>query len=255
MALIEPRPIIIGNWKMNGTSESLGEIRLMAAMLDGVAIGCEVVVCPPATLIRTVHEMLSGSRIKTGGQDCHPEPEGAFTGDIAAEMLRDCGATHVILGHSERRHYHGETDALVCRKVTAAHRAGLTAVVCIGETEDERDAGQTVPVVARQLAGSIPDNVSAENTIIAYEPVWAIGSGRTPTTDEIKQVHQAIRDQLAERLDPQTTAAIRILYGGSMKPANAGAILAIPDVNGGLVGQASLKAKDFLGIIGLFAPN
>ncbi|WP_137392352.1 triose-phosphate isomerase [Rhodoligotrophos defluvii] len=254
MAVNGPRPIIIGNWKMNGTSESLGEIRLMTGMLDGVELGCDVVVCPPATLIRQVHEMLSESKIGTGGQDCHPEPNGAFTGDISAEMLRDAGARYVILGHSERRHYHDESDALVRRKAEAAHRAGLVAIICVGETELERGAGDTLDVVSRQLAGSVPKGSGAENTIIAYEPVWAIGSGVTPTSDEIGEVHRAVRHWLAERLGDEAARAMRILYGGSVKSTNAADIFAIPDVDGSLVGQASLKAKDFLGIIGQFAP-
>lgn len=248
------RPIVIGNWKMHGLSEHLAEIRLLTAMLDGVELRCDVAICPPATLLRVVAEALDGTRIAAGGQDCHFESEGAFTGDVSAVMLRDAGATYVILGHSERRQYHAETNALVRAKALSAHRAGVCPVVCIGESEDERLRGVTLDVIVRQLDESLPETASREPLIIAYEPVWAIGTGRTPTDDEIVEVHSAIRDELVRRLGHEAGMATRIVYGGSMKPANARAILALSDVDGGLVGQASLQAKDFLGIIAEFAP-
>ena len=239
------RPLVAGNWKMNGTTASLKEVRLKAGMLKDVRLKCDVFVCPPATLIGRIKEVLKGTRIKVGGQDCHWDASGAHTGDISAEMLKDAGCSAVIVGHSERRTNHGETDDIVRAKAEAAHRAGLMAIICIGETLDERKDGETLAVVERQLKGSLPAGADAENTVIAYEPVWAIGTGLTPTPAEIGEVHAFIRKQ--------APANIRILYGGSVKPGNAAEILAIANVNGALVGGASLKAADFIGIIKAYA--
>jgi len=248
MATQGPRPLVAGNWKMNGTSAMLKEPRLLAGMLQDVKLKCEVIVCPPATLIRKVKSILKGTKIKLGGQDCHAAASGAHTGDISAEMLKDAGCTAVIVGHSERRANHGETDAQVAAKAKAAHRAGLMAVVCIGETLEERKAGKTLDVVSRQLKGSLPEGATAANTVIAYEPVWAIGTGLTPTVAEVAEVHTHIRADLA-KLMGEDGAGVRILYGGSVKPSNAAELLAAAHVNGALVGGASLKAADFIGIV------
>ncbi|MEJ0041766.1 MAG: triose-phosphate isomerase [Rhizomicrobium sp.] len=233
------RQLIAGNWKMNGLAASLGEIEALARALQADPPRCDVLICPPATLIARAAAL--GAVVAIGGQDCRAEPSGAFTGDISAEMLRDAGASAVIVGHSERRQYHGETDAAVAAKAKAAWRAGLLAVICIGETEAERDAGRAYDVCKTQLAGSVPDGATPQNTAIAYEPVWAIGTGRTPTTPDIAQMHAHIRACLGRPL--------RILYGGSVKPSNAREILALSDVGGALVGGASLKATDFLTIV------
>jgi triosephosphate isomerase len=241
------RQLIAGNWKMNGLVESLAEIGALRQALARRPVKADILVCPPATLIARACAM-TGNDITIGGQDCHPEPSGAFTGDISAEMLKDAGATSVIVGHSERRQYHGETDATVAAKARAAWRAGLKVIVCIGETEAERERGDTLRVCASQLLASIPDGATAQTTAIAYEPVWAIGTGKTPTLVEIEEVHAAIRTNLATRFG-DAGRHMRILYGGSVKPANAGNILALGDVNGALVGGASLKAADFLAII------
>ncbi|MDQ7261941.1 triose-phosphate isomerase [Paracoccus sp. PS-1] len=236
-----PRKLAAGNWKMNGTLASLAEIdRLLA---EHPAPGCDLLVCPPATLIHA----MAAKGIATGGQDCHAKASGAHTGDIAAAQLRDAGASHVILGHSERRTDHAETDAQVAAKSVAAHEAGLVAVICVGETEAQRDAGQTLDVIAAQLAGSVPDGATAANTVIAYEPVWAIGTGRTPTSEQIAEVHALMRERLSARF--ADGADFALLYGGSVKPGNAAEIFAIPHVNGALVGGASLKAADFGPII------
>ncbi|UFM64435.1 triose-phosphate isomerase [Paracoccus sp. MA] len=236
-----PRKLAAGNWKMNGTLASLAEIdRLLA---EHPAPGCDLLVCPPATLIHA----MAAKGIATGGQDCHAKASGAHTGDIAAAQLKDAGASHVILGHSERRTDHAETDAQVAAKSVAAHEAGLVAVICVGETEAQRDAGQTLDVIAAQLAGSVPDGATAANTVIAYEPVWAIGTGRTPTSEQIAEVHVLIRERLSARF--ADGADFALLYGGSVKPGNAAEIFAIPHVNGALVGGASLKAEDFGPII------
>ena len=239
------RPLIAGNWKMNGLSPDLAEAKAVAEGLEAFKDRVDVMLCPPTMLIAQMAWQTKGSPLMIGGQDCHPKPSGAHTGDVSAEMLKDAGATAVIVGHSERRTDHGETDALVRAKAEAALRAGLTAIVCIGETEAERDAGRTLEVVSRQLAGSAPEG---GDIVIAYEPVWAIGTGRTPSEADIAAVHSHIRAQLVER-SGEAGRAVRILYGGSMKPDNAAAILSIAEVNGGLVGGASLKAADFLAII------
>jgi len=236
-----PRKLAAGNWKMNGILASLAEIdRLLA---EHPAPGCDLLVCPPATLIHA----MAAKGIATGGQDCHANASGAHTGDIAAAQLRDAGASHVILGHSERRTDHAETDAQVAAKSVAAHQAGLVAVICVGETEAQRDAGETLAVIAAQLAGSVPDGATAANTVIAYEPVWAIGTGRTPTSEQIAEVHALMRERLSARF--ADGADFALLYGGSVKPGNAAEIFAIPHVNGALVGGASLKAADFGPII------
>jgi triosephosphate isomerase (TIM) len=246
-----PRKLIAGNWKMNGLRASMAELD---AMLEGATdAGCDVLVCPPATLLTMFNWRIGSSKtggaLAIGAQDCHPAEKGAHTGDISAEMLADAGATHVIVGHSERRADHGEDDALVRAKAEAARRAGLVAIVCVGETEAERDAGRALEVVARQIAGSVPDGAGPDDTVVAYEPVWAIGTGRTPSTDDIAGMHGHMRRLLAERFGREAAGGIRLLYGGSVKPGNAAEIFGVPDVDGALVGGASLKAADFLAII------
>ncbi|MCE6951573.1 triose-phosphate isomerase [Cereibacter sphaeroides] len=234
------RKLAAGNWKMNGTEADLAEID--ALMAAHPAPKCEVLICPPATLIARMAAHAT-SDLMVGGQDCHPKVSGAHTGDISAAMLVDAGASHVILGHSERRADHGESDSLVRMKAEAAHAAGLVAIVCVGETEAQRDAGRTLDVIGAQLAGSVPDGATAGNTVIAYEPVWAIGTGRTPTTAEIAEVHAFLRARLADRF--ADAAGFRLLYGGSVKPSNAAEIFAVANVDGALVGGASLKSADF----------
>lgn len=237
------RKLVAGNWKMHGRDASLAVVEALAAAHPAPA--CDVLICPPATLIAR----LAGHGFAIGGQDCHWEPLGAHTGDIAAEMLADAGAEAVIVGHSERRADHGETDATVALKAAAAWRAGLTAVLCLGETEAERDAGQTLASIAAQLAGSVPEQATAENLVIAYEPVWAVGTGVTPSLDEIAEVHGFLRESLETRFGHGISHGIRLLYGGSVKPGNAAEIFAVRNVDGALVGGASLKAEDFGAII------
>lgn len=243
------RPLIAGNWKMNGLKADGLALATGVAQEIGKpgAVACEILVCPPATLIMAVADAVRGSALAVGGQDCHPKPTGAHTGDISAAMLKDAGASYVIVGHSERRTDHGETDALVQAKATAGHHAGLNVIVCIGETETERDAGSTLDVLARQIAGSVPQQARAADTVIAYEPVWAIGTGRTPTSAEIAAAHAHIRERLAARIGAQADA-MRILYGGSVKASNAAEILRLAHVDGALVGGASLVAADFCAI-------
>jgi triosephosphate isomerase (TIM) len=238
-------PLVAGNWKMNGLCSSLAQLDEIIAGAPSLA--AELMICPPATLIAASAARAQGSSVVIGGQDCHAKPSGAFTGDISAEMLRDAGARAVIVGHSERRIYHAETDGDVRAKALAARRAGLLAIACIGETRDERERGATLDVVARQLAGSVPDGATAQELVIAYEPVWAIGSGLTPTTDDIAAVHNFIRETMVARFG-DGGSNIRILYGGSVSPANAAELLAIDDVDGALVGGASLRATEFLAI-------
>jgi triosephosphate isomerase len=246
-----PRPLVAGNWKMNGLKLSAAELgRIMQGGAD-LWRRADLVICPPATLLVTFAVVALGSKLQIGAQDCHAEPAGAFTGDISAEMIADAGATAVILGHSERRTLHGETDAQVRAKVSAAWRAGLTAIVCIGETKAQRDAGQTLDVIGRQLDGSLPDAATGSNLVIAYEPVWAIGTGVTPTTQDVTEAHAFIRERLRKRFGAQGEQ-IRILYGGSVKPSNAAELLTLANVNGALVGGASLKADDFLGIAAVY---
>ena len=236
-----------GNWKMNGVRGSLPELRAIATGAAGAP--CEVAICPPATLISAAAAAVAGTAVATGGQDCHAAPKGAHTGDISAEMIADAGGRMVIVGHSERRTDHGETDMQVRAKAEAAWRAGLTAILCIGETEAERRGGETEAVLSRQIAGSVPDGATADRLVIAYEPVWAIGTGLTPSNDDIVAAHAHIRAELAGRLGQEKADATRILYGGSVKPDNAETIMALPGVDGALVGGASLKAADFLTIV------
>jgi triosephosphate isomerase len=242
------RPLIAGNWKMNGLKGSVGEFDAMVAGASMVTAKADLLVCPPASLIAGFAERLRGSKaLAIGGQDCHPKPSGAHTGDISAEMLADAGASAVIVGHSERRADHGESDGLVRQKAEAAWRAGLTAIVCIGETQQQRDSGQTLEICHGQLNLSLPDAARADNLVVAYEPVWAIGTGLTPTAEDIEQIHTFIRGILIVRFNGEGTK-IRILYGGSVKPSNAAELMAVANVNGALVGGASLKAVDFLAI-------
>jgi len=241
------RPLVAGNWKMNGLRVSAVELGKIRAGAGDLLTKVDLTICPPATLIMTFAQAAAGSKIEIGGQDCHAEPSGAFTGDISAEMLADLGARAVIVGHSERRTLHKETDADVRAKAEAAWRAGLTAIVCIGEIRAERDAGQTLPVLGRQLDGSLPDGVTAARLVVAYEPVWAIGTGLTPTAADVAQAHQFVRKRIVER-HGAVGNAVRVLYGGSVKPANAKELMAVANVDGALVGGASLKADDFLGI-------
>jgi triosephosphate isomerase len=242
------RPLIAGNWKMNGLKASMAEFEAMLAGASGVASKADQLVCPPATLIAAFAEKARGSKtLAIGAQDCHPKVSGAHTGDLSAEMLADAGASAVIVGHSERRADHGEGDALVRQKAEAAWRAGLTAIVCIGETLQQRDAGQTLEICRGQLAGSLPDAARAGNLVVAYEPVWAIGTGLTPTVGDVEQIHSFIRGVLTVRFNDEGKA-IRILYGGSVKPSNAAELMAVANVNGALIGGASLKASDFLAI-------
>lgn len=243
------RPLIAGNWKMNGlTADGEALAKALAAKLKGAPAAVDMLVCPPATLVDRVARAVEGSALAVGGQDCHAEKSGAHTGDIAAVMLKDLGASHVIVGHSERRADHGETSAIVRSKAAAAHAAGLVAIICLGETEAERDGGRTLSVVETQFVGSLPDGATPDNTVIAYEPVWAIGTGRTPTLAEVVEVHRSIREQIAKALGADAAARLRILYGGSMKPSNAKELLALDDVDGGLIGGASLKVEDFWAI-------
>ncbi len=248
------RPLIAGNWKMNGLRAAVAEALAVrdAVSAPGFKPAADVMICPPATLVMAMSELAKGSRLEVGGQDCHTAVSGANTGDIAAEMLADAGATAVILGHSERRADHGERDAEVRAKAKAVYRAGLKAIVCIGETDGQRKVGLTMAVISRQLKASLPDEATAANTIIAYEPVWAIGTGLTPTTDDVKQIHAAIRADLVARFGAEGSK-MRILYGGSVKPSNAKELMSVDNVDGALVGGASLKASDFLGIIGAYA--
>jgi len=242
------RPLIAGNWKMNGLKASAGEFEAMLAGASDVAAKADLLVCPPATLIAAFAEKAQDSKtLAVGAQDCHPKPSGAHTGDISAEMLADAGASAIIVGHSERRADHGETDVLVRQKAEAVWRAGLTAIVCIGETQHQRDTERTLDICRGQLNVSLPDGTRADNLVVAYEPVWAIGTGLTPTVGDVEQIHQFIRELLIARFSNEG-ARIRILYGGSVKPSNAAELMAVANVNGALVGGASLKAADFLAI-------
>jgi len=244
-----PRPLVAGNWKMNGRLGS--SVGVLAEMREGYGADLEetvdLLVCPPATLLHALAEAAKGSRIAIGGQDCHAEEAGAFTGDLSAEMLAESGATHVIVGHSERRQGHSETDAVVRAKAVAARRAGLVPIICVGETRAERESGQTLDVVRGQLRGSVPQGLGGAELIIAYEPVWAIGTGLTPTTADVAEVHALIREELGS-LTGTERDRVRILYGGSVKPSNAAELLRVDNVDGALVGGASLVAADFLGI-------
>ena len=246
------RPLVAGNWKMNGLGSSLGELRALLALLArGPVPEADVMICPPATLLDRAREVVGSSSVLLSGQDCHPETRGAHTGDISAEMLADAGAKAVIVGHSERRQDHGETDALIAAKAAAAYRAGLLAVICVGETEAERRDGRTLAVVGAQIEGSVPGSAKAADTVIAYEPVWAIGTGLTPTPSDVAEIHGFLRERLKERLGAEGER-IRLLYGGSVKPDNARALLGTSDVNGALVGGASLKGSDFYAILSAY---
>lgn len=240
------KKLAAGNWKMNGTLASLAEVG--ALLGDHPEPACEMLLCPPATLIAAMATAARGSALMVGAQDCHPKPQGAHTGDLSAAILRDAGATHVIVGHSERRTDHGETDALVRSKAEAVVDAGLVAIVCIGETEAQRDSGKTLAVIGTQIDGSIPGGATAASLVVAYEPVWAIGTGRTPTLSEIAEVHSFLRGRLRGLIGSEAEG-VRILYGGSVKPSNAAEIFAVPHVDGALVGGASLKAADFGAIV------
>jgi triosephosphate isomerase len=251
----KPRPLVAGNWKMNGLQASaavLGEV--VAGYGPELRARAELLVCPPATLLAAFGQAAAGSAVAMGGQDCHPEPSGARTGDLSAEMLADAGATYVIVGHSERRADHGETDALVRRKAEAARRAGLVAVICVGETREEREAGRALDTVSGQVRGSLPDGATARDVVIAYEPVWAIGTGLTPTVADVAEMHARIRADLTALLGKDEAGSMRVLYGGSVKPGNARELLSVANVDGALVGGASLVAKDFLAIAGAYLP-
>ena len=237
-----PRPLAAGNWKMNGLAADSAEIALLAGKLEGRPAAAEVLICPPATLLARLATAFAGRGVAFGGQDCHASASGAHTGDISAAMIADAGGSHVIVGHSERRAGYGENDAAVSAKAAAAHKAGLVAIICVGETLDEREAGKALAVVDAQVQGSLPDGATPQNTVIAYEPVWAIGTGKTPTLADIAEIHAGIRARLG-------APGYRILYGGSVKPGNAREILALPNVDGALVGGASLKADDFDAIL------
>ena len=245
-----PKPLVAGNWKMNGLKSAIQEALAVRDAVSGplAALPVEVMLAPPATLLMAMAEAAQGGALTFAGQDCHAKVNGAHTGDVASEMLKDAGASAVIVGHSERRADHGETSDIVRLKASAAHRAGLTSIICIGETQGERQEGLTLAVVARQLKGSLPDDSNSANTVVAYEPVWAIGTGLTPTIGDVADVHTAIRRDLVTRFGDEGSK-IRILYGGSVKPDNAKALMSVDNVNGALVGGASLKASDFLAII------
>ena len=241
------RPLIAGNWKMNGLKASIAEFDAMLAGAAGVAAKADLLVCPPVTLVSTFAEKARGKKIAVGAQDCHPKVSGAHTGDISAEMLVDAGASAIIIGHSERRADHGESDLLVRQKAEAVWLAGAAAIVCVGETQAQRDAGETLDILRGQLKSSLPEGSRADNLIVAYEPVWAIGTGLTPTAKDVEQIHGFIRELLISRFGSEG-ARVRILYGGSVKPSNAAELMAVANVNGALVGGASLKAADFLAI-------
>lgn len=246
------QPLVAGNWKMNGLKASATELKTLVDKLNAEPVpGADVMICPPATLLLAFSALVDGSKVMLGGQDCHTAVSGAHTGDLSAEMLADSGASAVILGHSERRADHGELDRQVCAKSEAAWRAGLMAIICVGETDGQRKVGVTLDVVRRQLKNSVPDGATAANTVIAYEPVWAIGTGLVPTADDVREVHGVIREELASRFGDEGRG-MRIQYGGSVKPSNAKELMGIDNVNGALVGGASLKAEDFLGIIAAY---
>jgi triosephosphate isomerase len=247
MAESARRPLIAGNWKMNGLKGSAAELGKVVRGVGDLWSKVDLMICPPATLLMTFAVVALGSKIEIGAQDCHAEPSGAFTGDISAEMLAELGAKAIIVGHSERRIHHQETDADIRAKAQAAWRAGVTAIVCIGETRTQRDLGQTLDVLDAQIEGSLPSGASGANLVVAYEPVWAIGSGLTPSAADVAQAHEFIRNTLAVRYGPVANA-VRILYGGSVKPSNARELMAVANVDGALVGGASLKAEEFLAI-------
>jgi triosephosphate isomerase len=245
------RPLVAGNWKMNGLKAAASELARMIQGAADLAGKADLMICPPATQLMNFVALARNSAIQIGAQDCHAEKSGAFTGDVSAEMIADTGAVAVIVGHSERRTLHHETDAQIRAKVQAVWRAGLRAIVCIGEAKDERDKNQTLAVIGRQLQESLPDSATAATTVVAYEPIWAIGTGVTPSASDVRDAHAFIRKTLKDRL-AAAGDAVRILYGGSVKPSNAKELMALPEVNGALVGGASLKAEDFLGIAAVY---
>ncbi len=247
-----PKPLVAGNWKMNGLKRDLAEVRKLVTWLGKNKCRSDVMICPPATLIVEMSAAAKGTPVRVGAQHCHAHVSGAHTGDISAEMLKGAGARAVIAGHSERRADHGETNADVSAQAGAIHRAGLVAIVCIGETEREFKDGKTLRIVSAQLKGSLPPSANVKNTIIAYEPVWAIGTGLTPTPDDVAKVHGHIRKRLIAELGEPNGQAMRILYGGSVKSDNAAELMSVANVNGALVGGASLKAKDFIGILAAY---
>lgn len=240
------RKLAAGNWKMNGLHDSIGELEALIAACP--APDCDVLICPPATSISAFATMAQSSGVAIGAQDCHANSSGAHTGDLSAEILVDAGASYIIVGHSERRADHGESDADVLAKAEAAWRAGAVAIICVGETEVERDAGKALEIVASQIKGSLPAGATAKNTVVAYEPVWAIGTGRVPSLEDIAEIHDDMRVQLTSLIGGEAEG-VRLLYGGSVKPGNAAEIFAVSNVDGGLVGGASLKASDFSGIV------
>ena len=250
------KPLVAGNWKMHGQKEQIQEVLAIrdALMAMPNRPEADVMICPPATLLMVMAELIDKSVIAFGGQDCHAFEKGPHTGDISAAMLKDAGASAVIVGHSERREDHGETDDLVQKKAMATHNAGLASIICVGETKGQRQYDLTLDVINRQLEGSVPPESTPQNTIIAYEPVWAIGTGLVPTLDDIATVHANIRETLEKRF-PEHAAGMRILYGGSVKPGNAGQLMKVENVDGALVGGASLKADDFMKIINVYGSD
>ncbi|WP_417668666.1 triose-phosphate isomerase [Roseibium sp.] len=247
------KPLVAGNWKMNGLKAQVQElVEIGKGVSADLAGKVDTMICAPATLVSALSDAASGTAVAVGGEDCHANASGAHTGDISAEMLADAGASAVIVGHSERRADHGETNADVNAKAQAAWRAGLVAIICVGETEAERKAGKATAVVSDQLAGSVPDGATAQNTVVAYEPVWAIGTGLTPTAGDVEEIHGEMRKILTDRFGGQGES-MRLLYGGSVKPANANELMSVANVDGALVGGASLKAADFLGILAAYA--
>lgn len=248
------RPMVAGNWKMNGSRASLDELALMSTgFTPALRQKLDLMICPPATLVLAASQRAVGTGIAIGGQDCHANDAGAHTGDLSAGMLFDAGATAVIVGHSERRADHNESDATVRAKAEAARRNALIAIICVGETRADREAGKTLAVVRRQLKGSIPDHMTSRDLVVAYEPVWAIGTGLTPTAGDVAEVHAMIRQDLRRIVGKEEAEKVRILYGGSVKPSNAKELMSVPNVNGALVGGASLKALDLLGIVAAYA--
>ena len=243
------KKLIAGNWKMNCLQQEGTELaKAVAAQVKAGKFDCDFLICPPFTLLGLIKKCLRGTKIALGAQDVHFAEKGAHTGDISPLMIKDLGCTYTIIGHSERRVDHFESDELICRKAVAAHQAGLRTVICIGETGAERDAGKTIKVCQKEINGSVPDDATAQNTVIAYEPIWAIGTGKTPTAADVEEVHAAIRAALTKKLGKATANKMRILYGGSVKPSNAAELLSLPDVDGALIGGASLKADDFINI-------
>lgn len=246
--MTKPSPIVAGNWKMNGLTQSLEQLQALQALVASKTFpACKVLICPPFTLLNQF-SIAAGDKVLIGAQDCHFNVSGAHTGDVSAEMAADAGAKYIIVGHSERRADHGETSSLIANKAEAVHRANLTAIICVGESEAERDSGDTINIVLSQLVGSLPSSATAENTVIAYEPVWAIGTGRTPTANDVAEVHAAIRAALVKHFQEKGNT-VPVLYGGSVKASNAQELMSVDNVDGALVGGASLKATDFDGII------